>query len=146
MKPKHQRLILIVLGLISLAFGVTLLLRHFNEQLVFFYDPTQLQTASIKEGQLIRVGGLVKEQSVIYHKNPSFITFIITDGNVDVPIRYEGLLPNLFREGQGMVAQGVYHQDGVLEAVSLLAKHDENYMPPEVSESLKKRGYWKPEQ
>ena len=146
MKPKHQRLILIVVALVSLATGLTLVLRHFNDQLIFFYDPTQLQTVSLAPNQVIRVGGLVKEGSVISHmqdnKNQR-VEFVLTDGAHYVIVQYRGILPDLFREGQGMVAQGSFDAQGVFNAQQLLAKHDETYMPPEVANALKKSGHWK---
>lgn len=144
MKPKHQRLILILLGIFSLSVGVGVMLRYFNEQLIFYYSPAQLHAGHVKEGKVIRIGGLVKEQSVIHHEMSNTVEFVITDGEQDVLIKYKGLLPNLFREGQGMVAQGQMDSTGVFLASSLLAKHDENYMPPEVAKTLKEKGHWKP--
>lgn len=144
MKPKHQRMVFILTGLVCLAVALILILRNFNDNLVFFFSPTQLQERRVEPDRLIRIGGLVEEGSV---KKLSDMTteFVLTDLQHAVPVRYSGLLPNLFREGQGMVARGKLGADGVFVADNLLAKHDEKYMPPDVAKALKKSGQWKPE-
>ncbi len=138
MKPKHQRFIFIIVAIGLLAGSVGLVLNNFNDNLVFFYSPTDLQNKSLKN--LIRIGGLIEEGSV--QKPDSGVTqFVITDLKNSVIVVYKGILPALFREGQGMVAKGKIGDDGVFKADELLAKHDENYMPPEVAKALEKSGY-----
>lgn len=137
MKAKHQRLVFIVIGICSIGLAVAIILFNFNDNLVFFYSPTDLKQIEISDKKIIRVGGLIKDSSV--KKIDSLKTeFIITDNENELRIYYEGLLPNLFREGQGMVARGILNSENILIADNLLAKHDENYMPPEVAKSLKK--------
>lgn len=136
MKPKHQRLIFILIGISCLGVATSLILYNFNNNLVFFYSPSQLKEVKISKNSLIRVGGLVKDNTVV--KNNSLETeFVITDNLNSIKVYYKGILPNLFREGQGMVAKGYLNSKGGFVAESLLAKHDENYMPPEVAKALK---------
>ncbi len=144
MKPKYQRFILIMMGLLCLGLGVLLILYNFRNNMVFFYSPTELHTASIAPSRVMRIGGLVKEGSV--HKLADGLTteFVITDIRNTVTVRFSGLLPTLFREGQGMVAKGKLESGGVFIAEELLAKHDENYMPKEVADALKQSGHWHP--
>lgn len=144
MKPKHQRLLLILAGMLCLAGGIALILSTFRTNMVFFYSPTELHSQSIPGDRIIRIGGLVKAGSI--RKDADMVTeFVITDMTQDVTVRYTGLLPTLFREGQGMVARGKLDTDGTFIAEELLAKHDENYMPREVADALKKSGQWRPE-
>lgn len=145
MKPKHKRL-LTVSGMIAVmavaAFGI---LSSFREQLIYFYTPTDLQatleSGAFERNREVRVGGLVKEGS-ISTPQPGTTAFLITDLSHDIPASYTGLLPALFREGQGVVAQGKFSDAGQLQAATILAKHDENYMPQEVVDALKKSGRW----
>ncbi len=139
---KRQRALLILMGLASAALGITVFLSVFNDNLVFFYSPTDLQEKSISDKQRIRIGGLVEENSIRYGKGISSVFFTLTDHNHKVTVHYNGILPALFREGQGIVAEG-YYTKPAFQADRLLAKHDENYMPPEVADALKKSGYWK---
>ena len=111
---------------------------------MFFYSPSDLAVKTVPEGQAIRVGGLVQEGSV--EKAGLDVTFGITDGARTVVATYHGVLPDLFREGQGVVTRGILQPDGSFKAEEVLAKHDENYMPPEVVEALKKAGEWKPDE
>lgn len=143
MKPKHRRLFVVVLALAVLGAAAALVLNAFEENLVFFYSPTDLEQKPVPEGQAIRVGGLVEEGSV--QKAGLDVTFGITDGARTVTATYHGVLPDLFREGQGVVTRGILQADGTFKAEEVLAKHDENYMPPEVVEALKKAGEWKPD-
>lgn len=134
MKPKYKRLKSILLWLVCLSFGLWLILRNFNDNIVFFYSPTQLKERPIT-GQLIRVGGLVNKGSII--KDGFYTTeFSITDNQTNLKVHFKGMLPNLFRDDQGIVAKGKLQGD-VFIAEELLAKHDENYMPKEVANSLK---------
>ena len=140
MKPKHKRLTFVVIGLAILGLATVLFLNAMKDGIVFFHTPTEIAEKSFPLDRRIRIGGLVEEGSV---KRPggSVITFAVTDMANAVPVRYDGLLPDLFREGQGVVANG-YLRNGIFEADEVLAKHDENYMPPEAAEALKKSGYW----
>ncbi len=139
MKPKHQRLALLGLGALGLAGAAALVLTAFEDNLVFFQTPTELATKSVAPNQRLRIGGLVQEGSLV--KQGSDVRFVVTDLSHSIPVTYRGLLPDLFREGQGVVAEGRF-QDGTFAASEVLAKHDENYMPPEVVEALKKSGEW----
>jgi cytochrome c-type biogenesis protein CcmE len=134
MKQKYKRLKSILLLLFCLSFGLWLILKNFNDNIVFFYSPTELKQKPVIN-QLIRVGGLVIKGSVIKH-GLSKTEFSITDNQTSLKIHFEGALPNLFRDNQGIVAKGKL-VDEVFEADELLAKHDENYMPKEVANSLK---------
>ena len=135
MKPRHQRLAL-ALGALAAAGAVSaLVLNAFESNLVFFYSPTQVAAQEAPKGRTFRVGGLVQEGSV--KRDGTKVNFVITDTAQVVPVRYEGILPDLFKEGKGVVAQGQL-QGGVFVAREVLAKHDENYMPPEAAEALEK--------
>jgi len=133
MKPKYKRLKFIIISIILAILGIWLILKNFNENIVFFFSPTELKHRSV-DNQLIRVGGLVTHITKI--NNISITEFIITDNQTNLRIRYTGLLPNLFRENQGIVAKGKLKGD-IFVADELLAKHDENYMPQEVAKSLR---------
>ena len=142
MTRKQRRLALIgaALGVLSLA--VALVLVALRDSIVFFNSPTDVVEKHIKPGARIRVGGLVKEGSV--RRGDSLaVRFEVTDGKSTVPVAYQGLLPDLFREGQGVVAEGTLDPTGTFRADSVLAKHDESYMPKEVADALKKQGHWK---
>jgi cytochrome c-type biogenesis protein CcmE len=144
MKPKQQRLIFITASVVCLCISAIITLRAFRDNLVFFYSPTDLQTHTIEPDRVIRVGGLVETGSIT-HNNDESLTFIISDGNAKVSIHFKGITPNLFREGQGIVAEGVMNRSNTMEAKSILAKHDEKYMPREVVDALKRNGRWKGE-
>jgi cytochrome c-type biogenesis protein CcmE len=142
MKRKHRRLLIVGLGMAALGLAAGLVLLAFDENLVFFQSPTDLQARNFPAEQRIRIGGLVEENS--FTAEGLTKRFKVTDLDHAVPVSFSGMLPDLFREGQGVVAEG-YMRNGVFEADSVLAKHDENYMPPEVAEALKKAGNWKGE-
>lgn len=142
MKRKHRRLVFIISGMLGLGVAVGLVLSAFEENLVFFYSPTDLIEKELPDGRRFRLGGLVEEGSVNHLDDGLSVEFIVTDLLATVPVVYRGPLPDLFREGQGVVAEGVLAPSGIFEADSVLAKHDENYMPPEVAEALKKSGQW----
>ena len=131
------------LGLIALFLGgsALIILTTLNDQLLFFMMPTD--ALSKKPKKPIRLGGLVEEGS-LHHEDNLRITFRVTDGANSIQVRYHGIVPDLFREGQGVVAEGILSQDDVFQATSLLAKHDENYMPRDVADALKANGRWKP--
>ena len=138
MKPRYKRAA-VVLGVLS-AVGVAaaLVLNAFNSNLVFFYTPAQIAAKEAPQGRTFRVGGLVQAGSVV--RDGVTVRFVVTDTLQTVPVRYEGVLPDLFKEGKGVVAQGQLGGDGVFAAREVLAKHDENYMPPEAAEALKRAG------
>lgn len=139
MKPKHRRLTFVVIGLALLGVAAALVLSALEESIVFFHSPSELAAAEALTDRRLRVGGLVEEGSVV--QAGATVTFRITDLANTVPVAYTGILPDLFREGQGVVAEG--HMDkGVFVADQVLAKHDETYMPPEVADALKQSGQW----
>jgi cytochrome c-type biogenesis protein CcmE len=140
MTRKRRRLYFILLGLLGLGAGTALVLTAFQDNIVFFFSPTEVATRHPSPEQRFRVGGLVEEGSVV--KNGKDISFAVTDMSNTLKIHYTGLLPDLFREGQGIVAEGRMGPDGVFVASEVLAKHDENYMPREVADALKKSGRW----
>ncbi|PCJ41403.1 MAG: cytochrome c maturation protein CcmE [Alphaproteobacteria bacterium] len=141
---KKRRLYLMFTSLAVLGLAVLLVLNALEDSIRLFYDPTEIVEKGIKPGQDFRLGGLVANDSFERHEVGGILVnkFIVTDGNETVDVTYEGLLPDLFREGQGVVAEGSMNSAGVFVATEVLAKHDENYMPKEVIDSLKKRGQW----
>jgi cytochrome c-type biogenesis protein CcmE len=141
MKPRQKRAVIIVGALAALGVAVALVLNAFNSNLVFFYTPTQIATKEAPQGRTFRVGGLVEAGSV--KRDGVTVRFTVTDTAKTVPVRFEGVLPDLFKEGKGVVAQGQLGADGVFAAREVLAKHDENYMPPEAAEALKQAGSMK---
>ncbi len=136
MKPRHKKALIALGALAALAVGVGLVLNAFNSNLVFFYTPTQIAQKEAPQGRTFRVGGLVQQGSVA--REGVTVRFLVTDTAQTVPVRYDGVLPDLFKEGKGVVAQGQLGPDGVFVAREVLAKHDENYMPPEAAEAMKK--------
>lgn len=141
MTRKQRRLAMIGSGLAVLGLAAGLVLYSLTDTIVFFHNPTEVVEKAIKPGTRFRLGGLVKEGSVTKAGDQT-VTFEVTDTVKSVPVRYRGLLPDLFREGQGVVAEGVMEPSGEFRADSVLAKHDENYMPREVADALKKQGVW----
>jgi cytochrome c-type biogenesis protein CcmE len=142
MTRKRRRLIALSLGLLALGAATALVLLAFNDNLVFFYSPSDLAAKGVMPERRIRIGGLVVEHSLVKESNGHSVAFRVTDNTADLRVVYDGMLPDLFREGQGVVAEGKLRQDGVFVASSVLAKHDEKYMPREVVETLKKQGHW----
>ena len=136
MKTRHKRLLLIAIGLVILGLIVTLVLNAFRSNLVFFFSPSQVAAGEAPRDKSFRIGGLVKEASLKREADGVTIAFIITDTAHDVPVRYKGILPDLFKEGKGAVAQGKFGADNVFTAAEVLAKHDENYMPPEAAKAV----------
>lgn len=143
MTPKRKRLWLVVGSLAVLGFAATLVLTALNDNIVFFYSPTQMVEKQIPPERRFRMGGLVEAGSVKKSADGQETRFRVTDTHKTVDVVYRGLLPDLFREGQGVVAEGSLGADGVFVAREILAKHDENYMPPEVAKALKDSGQWK---
>jgi len=141
MTRKQQRLSLLGLGMAALAGATALVLVAFNDNLVFFYSPSELRAKAVAPDRRVRIGGLVENQSVSRGPDGQ-VSFRVTDGASDLGVVYEGILPDLFREGQGVVAEGKLRPDGVFAATTVLAKHDERYMPREVVDALKQSGHW----
>ena len=140
MKARHRRFMWIALGLFVIGVAVTLVLRAFNSNLVFFFTPSQVAENQAPVDRTFRIGGLVTAGSVKRQPDGLTVTFDVTDTAKTIPVTYTGILPDLFKEGKGVVAQGKIGQDGVFRAAEVLAKHDENYMPPEAAEALKNAG------
>ena len=136
MKPRTKRAVAIVGGLAALGVAAALVLNAFQSNLVFFFTPTQVAKKEVPLDRNFRVGGLVEGGTVVRQKDALNVTFKITDGAESVPVLYTGILPDLFKEGKGVVAEGRVGTDGVFKASQVLAKHDENYMPPEAASAL----------
>jgi cytochrome c-type biogenesis protein CcmE len=134
MKSRHKRFILIVLGLLVLGAAAMLILNAFRSNLVFFFTPTQVAQGEAPRGTTFRVGGMVKEGSVLRDSEKGH--FVVTDTNQEVLVHYQGMLPDLFKEGRGVVAQGKLNAQSEFVASEVLAKHDENYMPPEAKHAM----------
>jgi len=135
MKPRQKRLAIVAGILASVGVAAALVLNAFRSNLVFFYSPSQVMSKEAPVGRTFRLGGLVKAGSV--HREGVQVQFEVTDTAKTIPVRYQGILPDLFKEGKGVVAQGQVGTDGVFVAREVLAKHDENYMPPEAADALK---------
>ena len=141
MTRKRRRLIAVLTGLAMLGGATALMLAAFNDNLVFFYSPSDLAAKAVGPERRIRIGGLVEDQSLV-REDGRRVAFRVTDGKAELKVVFDGLLPDLFREGQGVVAEGKLRDDGTFVASSVLAKHDEKYMPPEVADALKRSGHW----
>jgi len=135
MKPRHKRLALVAAAVAAVGVAVTLVLDAFQSNLVFFYSPSQVAAHEAPLERTFRVGGMVETGTV--RRDGTRVSFIVTDTAKSIPVHYEGILPDLFKEGKGVVAQGRL-ENGVFVAREVLAKHDENYMPPEAAEALKR--------
>ena len=145
MTRKQRRLALIAAAALVLCIAAALVLVAMRDSIVFFYGPTEVAQKGIAPGTRMRMGGLVEAGSV--NRGPGQrVTFAVTDGTSALRVTYEGLLPDLFREGQGVVTEGVFEGGSNFKADSVLAKHDETYMPREVADALKKQGHWQPGQ
>jgi cytochrome c-type biogenesis protein CcmE len=144
MKPKRKRLMFVTVGVAILGVAAALMLYAFQGNITFFMSPSDLVSDATKPAGMIRLGGLVEKGSV--ERGPDgAVSFKVTDLSHDVRVVYRGILPDLFREGQGVVTEGRLGPDGVFQASTVLAKHDEKYMPPEVAAALKKSGHWQDE-
>ncbi len=144
MSLRFQRLILILITLILLGLAILLILFNTKQNIVFFYTPTELIEQKISSGNKIRIGGYVKEYS-FKKKSPNTYEFIITDNINDILVFYKGILPDLFREGQGTVIEGLINSNNIVNASKVYAKHDENYMPSSIKKELEKNDQWKKE-
>jgi cytochrome c-type biogenesis protein CcmE len=138
MKPRHMRAALVLGMLAALGLAAGLVFSAFDSNLVFFYTPSQVAARDAPAGRSIRIGGLVQAGSL--QREGVTVRFLVTDMAQTVPVRFDGILPDLFKEGRGVVAQGQLGADGVFAAREVLAKHDENYMPPEAAEALRRAG------
>jgi cytochrome c-type biogenesis protein CcmE len=138
MKARHRRFAWIAAGVAVLGIAVALVLNAFQSNLVFFFTPTQVAQKEAPQGRPFRIGGLVEDGSLKRIPNSVEVTFVVTDTAQRVPVVFSGLLPDLFKEGKGVVAQGSIGPDGTFRATEVLAKHDENYMPPEAKDAVDK--------
>src|ERR1041385_5930007 len=138
MKRRHKRIAFIVAGLIGLSIAAYLVASAFRNNLVFFFSPTQVVAKEAPVNRTFRIGGLVQEGTLKRENDGLTVRFIVTDTAANVPVVYKGILPDLFKEGRGCVAQGKLGPDGVFQAEQVLAKHDENYMPPEAGQAIDK--------
>jgi cytochrome c-type biogenesis protein CcmE len=136
-KPRHHRIALIVAGVAGLGIAAALVLSAFQQNLVFFFTPSQVVANEAPQGRAFRVGGMVETGSVKRQPDGVTVHFVVTDTAKSMPVAYKGVLPDLFREGKGVVAQGRL-ENGLFVASEVLAKHDENYMPPEAADAMKK--------
>ena len=139
-RARHRRFAWIAGGIFALSVAAALVLNAFRSNLVFFYTPTQVYDKEAPQGRSFRIGGLVEPGSLSRSSGSVEVRFRVTDNARAVPVLYNGILPDLFKEGKGVVAQGALGGDGVFVASQVLAKHDENYMPPEAEEALRKAG------
>jgi len=138
MTPRQKRFALIGLGLVAIALATTLILNAFRSNLVFFFTPTQVANGEVPKGRSFRIGGMVEKGSLIRENDGLTVHFVVTDTVKSVPVRFKGILPDLFKEGKGAVAQGHLETNGTFRAAEVLAKHDENYMPPEAASALER--------
>ena len=145
MSRKRRRLLALVVGLGLLGAAAALVLFAFSDNLVFFYSPSELAAKGIVPGRRVRIGGMVEKASLVHEADGRSVEFRVTDGKTDIAVTYGGALPDLFREGQGVVVEGALAAKGGFRAADVLAKHDERYMPPEVAAALKKEGHWQGE-
>ena len=136
MKRRHKRIIFICCSLVALGLATWLVLGAFRNNLVFFFSPTQVAAKEAPVGRTFRIGGLVQEGTLKRDSDGLTIRFVVTDTANTIPVSYKGILPDLFKEGRGCVAQGRVGSDGVFYADQIMAKHDENYMPPEAAKAL----------
>jgi len=136
MKSRHKKLLVIVLGLAGIGIAAALILNAFQSNLVFFFSPTQVANGEAPSDRAFRIGGLVEDGSLKREGNGLTVRFVVTDTAKSMPVVYQGILPDLFKEGKGVVAEGKLGADGLFTATQVLAKHDENYMPPEAATAL----------
>lgn len=138
MKPRQKRAMFIMVGVVGVGLAVLLVLNALKNNVSLYFTPTQVMNHEAPQGRNFRIGGLVQEGSVEREKDGLTVRFVITDMVQHLPVVYKGILPDLFKEGKGVVAQGKMEADGVMHADEVLAKHDENYMPPEAADALKR--------
>jgi len=138
MKPRQKRIAMVAGGLAALAVAAALVLSAFQQNLVFFFTPSQVAANEAPQGKTFRIGGMVETGSIKRQPDGLTVRFMVTDTAKSIPVTYRGALPDLFREGKGVVAQGRVGADGMFVANEVLAKHDENYMPPEAADAVKR--------
>jgi len=138
---RKRRLIGVLVIVIGVGIAAVVAIKSLNENMLFFVSPTDVKEQSLPAGKRFRLGGLVENGSVSRASDSLAVTFVVTDGPASVDVRFDGILPDLFREGQGIIAIGELTPDGHFEAAEVLAKHDEKYMPPEVADALEKSGH-----
>jgi cytochrome c-type biogenesis protein CcmE len=136
MKPRHKRIAIIAAGLAALSIAAALVLNAFQSNLVFFFSPTQVMASEAPRGKAFRIGGMVETGSLKRESDGLTVHFRVTDTAKTIPVVYTGILPDLFKEGKGVVAQGRLGPDGEFQATEVLAKHDENYMPPQAAHAI----------
>ena len=144
-KKVKKRLIIILLSVLVLLIATLLITINLRDNIIYFYSPSELQETSINKRNIIRVGGLVKDGSYKYNDKTKIYSFVITDNSNEVNVSFVGIIPNLFAENKGVVVEGLAIDKVNFTALKVLAKHDENYMPPEVIEALKQEGQWQDE-
>jgi cytochrome c-type biogenesis protein CcmE len=137
MKPRQKRFVFIAVGVVAVSMAVGLVLYALRGNVNLYFTPTQVFNNEAPHGRSFRIGGLVEEGSIKREKDGLTVNFVITDTNKSIPVVYKGILPDLFKEGKGVVAQGRVEADGLMRAEEVLAKHDENYMPPEAADAMK---------
>lgn len=135
-KPRHRKLIAIALALAGIGIATALILNAFRSNLVFFFSPSEVAAGKAPTDRAFRIGGLVEDGSVKRQADGLTVSFVVTDTAKSIPVTYKGILPDLFKEGKGVVAEGRLGPDGLFTATQVLAKHDENYMPPEAAHAL----------
>jgi len=138
MKPRQKRFMFIVVGVVAVSLAVGLVLNALKGNVNLYFTPTQVFNKEAPQGRSFRIGGLVEEGSIKRQENGLTVNFVITDTHKSIPVVYTGILPDLFKEGKGVVAQGSVDANGLMRADEVLAKHDENYMPPEAADAMKK--------
>ena len=144
MSPRFQRLLIIILSLFLISTATILIIKNSKNNIIFFYTPTELIESKISINKKVRIGGFVKKNSLKTNPNKiNSITFTFTDNKNDIIIEFEGVLPSLFKEGQGTVVEGILNNKNYLIAETVFAKHDENYMPASIEKQLKQADYWK---
>lgn len=144
LKNSQRRTIMLIITLVFISSAVLITLKVFNDNIVFFLSPNELLNSTERYKKELRLGGLVKKGSIIYSQDTNILSFIITDLVSEVHVRYKGVVPSLFKEESGTVVLGLFNYDNkIFDAHELLAKHDENYMPKEVADAIKKSGQWK---
>jgi cytochrome c-type biogenesis protein CcmE len=144
-KKVKKRLITILLSVLVLLIATLLITINLRDNIIYFYSPSELQETTINKRNIIRVGGLVKDGSYKYNDKTKIYSFVITDNSNEVNVSFVGIIPNLFAENKGVVVEGLAIDNVNFNALKVLAKHDENYMPPEVIEALKQEGQWQEE-
>jgi len=141
MKARHKRLAIVLTGVVGITVAGLFVMNAFRSNLVFFYSPTEVLEGKVAIDKTFRIGGMVEKGSLRRAPDGLKVDFIVTDNNKKIPVHYEGILPDLFREGQGVVAQGRLQAGNIFVAAEVLAKHDEKYMPPEAAQAMKGGAY-----